>query len=149
MHNVKQTLGIGTEQLSSHINTTNQRVYLEKKDFNVWWSTKIGLWSKVMWSYESRFTLWQSDECIRVWREADEVMHLSSLESPRFCNIMYPKNEVSWKHCMARLFHQWIFPSLMARPCSKMAMPGLICLNLWKRSSGSMTHHFSHMEFRP
>ncbi len=32
-----------------------------------------------MWSDESRFTLFQSDGCIRVRREADEVMHPSYL----------------------------------------------------------------------
>ena len=34
---------------------------------------------KVMWSDESRFTLFQSDGRIRVRREADEVMHPSCL----------------------------------------------------------------------
>ncbi len=32
-----------------------------------------------MWSDESRFTLFQSDGCIRVRREADEVMHTSCI----------------------------------------------------------------------
>ena len=36
-------------------------------------------WKKVMWSDESRFTLFQSDGRIRVRREADEVMHPSCL----------------------------------------------------------------------
>lgn len=36
-------------------------------------------WKKVIWFDESRFTLFQSDGCIRVRREADEVMHPSSL----------------------------------------------------------------------
>ena len=34
---------------------------------------------KVMWSDESRFTLFQGDGRIRVRREADEVMHPSCL----------------------------------------------------------------------
>ncbi|KAF7659613.1 hypothetical protein LDENG_00295490 [Lucifuga dentata] len=36
-------------------------------------------WKKLMWSDESRFTLFQSNGCIRVRREADEVMHPSCL----------------------------------------------------------------------
>ena len=36
-------------------------------------------WKKVMWSDESRLTLFQSDGSIRVRREADEVMHPSCL----------------------------------------------------------------------
>ncbi len=36
-------------------------------------------WKKVMWSDESRFTLFQSDGRIRVRREANEVMHPSCL----------------------------------------------------------------------
>ena len=36
-------------------------------------------WKKVMWSNESRFTLFQSDGCIRVRREGNEVMHPSCL----------------------------------------------------------------------
>ncbi|KAF7652311.1 hypothetical protein LDENG_00098550 [Lucifuga dentata] len=39
----------------------------------------LELWKKVMWSDESRFTLFQSDGHIRVRREADEVMHPSCL----------------------------------------------------------------------
>ena len=36
-------------------------------------------WKKVMWSDESRLTLFQSDGSIRVRREAGEVMHPSCL----------------------------------------------------------------------
>ena len=65
-------------------------------------------WKKVMWSDESRFTLFQSDGRIRVRREADEVipgtyqtslwghcyLGLIQLVRSRFSNIMCPKNEV-------------------------------------------------------
>ena len=67
-------------------------------------------WKKVMWSDESRFTLFQSDGHIGVRREADEVLHPSCLQyklwghfhdlgllqlvRSRFSNIMSPKNEV-------------------------------------------------------
>lgn len=39
-------------------------------------SVKIGLWKKLMWSHESKFTIFQSDGCIRVRKEVDEIMHL-------------------------------------------------------------------------
>ena len=83
-------------------------------------------WKKVMWSDESRFTLFQSD----VW-----------LVRSKFSNIMCPKNEVSWLYWMTRLFHQWIFSSLVAQAYSKMTMLGFIGLKLWKSGSGSMRHH--------
>ena len=72
-------------------------------------------WKKVMWSDESRFTLFQSDGRIRVRGDADEVMPSSclvptvqtcggqcydlgllQLVRSRFSNVMSPKNLVSW-----------------------------------------------------
>ena len=50
--------------------------------------------------------------------------------------------QTSWIYWMTWFFHQWIFPSLMAREYSKMTMPGFITLKLWKSGSGSMRHHF-------
>lgn len=69
---------------------------------------------KVMWSDESRVTLFQSDGYFRVRREEDAVMHPLSLLPPvqacrgsselglvqlvrsMFSYIICPKNEVSW-----------------------------------------------------
>ena len=52
-----------------------------QKGFSLLGSIEIGLeqWEKVMWSDESRFTLFHSDGRIMVRREADEVMHPSCL----------------------------------------------------------------------
>ena len=46
-------------------------------------------WKKVMWSDESRLTLFQSDGSIRVRREAGEVMHPSCL-----CRLYKPVGAV-------------------------------------------------------
>ncbi len=43
---------------------------------------------------------------------------------------------------MTRLFHQFIFSSLIAWAYSKLTMPGFIGLKLRKSGSGSMRHHF-------
>lgn len=71
---------------------------------------------KVMWSDESRVSLFQSDGYIRVRREEDAAMHplsplppvqacrgssepgLPQLVRSMFSYIMCPKNEVSWLH---------------------------------------------------
>lgn len=67
---------------------------------------------KVMWSNESRFTMFQCDGCIRASRREDEVIHpsceLPTLQSfkgsaliwiqlfrSRLSNIMCPQSEVS------------------------------------------------------
>ncbi len=55
------------------INEANRKKGLDIKDWT------LEQWKKVMWSDESRFTLFQSDGRIRVRREADEVMHPSCL----------------------------------------------------------------------
>ncbi len=116
-----------------------------------------------MWSDESRFTLSQSDWCIRVRREVDEVMHLSCLvPTAQACwgsamiwvaavgqvkvQQRYVPKEwgqlTTWIYWMTRLFHQWIYSSLMARAYSKTTMPEFIRLKLGKSGSGSMRHHF-------
>ncbi|KAF7646280.1 hypothetical protein LDENG_00190250 [Lucifuga dentata] len=54
----------------------------QKKRLQFAWEQKdwtLEQWKKVMWSDESRFTLFQSDGRIRVRREVDEVMHPSCL----------------------------------------------------------------------
>ena len=58
-----------------------------------------GAMEKVMWSEESKFNLFQSDRCIMVRREADEVMHPSCLlPTVQACGGR-----------MSRFFHRWIF----------------------------------------
>ncbi len=110
-------------------------------------------WKKVMWSDESKFTLFQSYGRIRVRREADKVMHpsclvptiqacggsamiwgccsRSGLGSAKFVPKEWGQltTRIYW---ITRLFHQWIFSSLIARAYSKMTMPGFIGLKLWK-----------------
>ena len=80
---MKGTQGIGTEQLCSLKKTTNQWGNPNRKkslqfarEHEDW---TLEHWKKVMWSDESRFILFQSDACIRVIREADEVMYPSCL----------------------------------------------------------------------
>ena len=128
-------------------------------------------WKKVMWSDGSRFTLFQSDVRIRIRREADEVMPPSCLvPTVQACGgsaviwcccswsglgsaTLWAKEWdqlTTWTYWMTRLFHQWIFSSLMARAYSKMTMPGFIWLKLWKSGSGSTRHHFhTWIESRP
>ena len=104
-----------------------------------------------MWSDESRFTLFHSDGCIRLRRETDEVMYPSCLEpAVQACG----GSAMIWSCCswsglgsatscaqkmrsanhltilVTRLYHQWMFSSLMARAYSKMTMPGFIGLKL-------------------
>ena len=105
-------------------------------------------WTKVMWSDESRFTLFQRDGRIRVRREADEVMPPSCLvPTAQTCGgsamiwgccswsgqQRYEPKEwgqlTTWIYWMIRLFHQWIFSSLMAWASSKMLR--LIRPKLW------------------
>ena len=57
------------------ISETNQRKKLQFAWEHKEWT--LQQWKKVMWSDESRFTLFQSDGGIRVRREADEVIHPS------------------------------------------------------------------------
>lgn len=42
---------------------------------------EAGLWKKVMWSDECRFTLFQSDGCTGVKGEVDKVMHLPTAQA--------------------------------------------------------------------
>ena len=98
-------------------------------------------WKKVMWSDESRFTLFQSDGGIRVRREADEVMHSSWLVPTSLWGLglwsgvgqvqqRYVPKEwgqlTTWRYWMTRSLHQWSFSSLMSWTCSKMMMPGFM-----------------------
>ena len=76
MHNVKRTQGVGTEQPCSPKKAT---WLIRKEGLSLLGSIKIGLWSNGRRScgvMSPDCTLFQSDECIRVRREEDEVMHL-------------------------------------------------------------------------
>ena len=100
---------------------------------------------------------------IRVRREADEVMHpsclvptvvqacggsamiwgccsWSCLGSLTLCAQIWGQLTI-WIYWMTRLFHQWIFSSLMAQGFSKMTTPRFTRLKLWKSGSGCMRHH--------
>lgn len=59
------------------ISDSNQKKRLQFAREHKDWT--LEQWKKVMWSDESRFTLFQSDGRIRVRREAGEVMHPSCL----------------------------------------------------------------------
>ncbi len=164
MHNAKGTQGIGTKQLLALRKPLISEAKRKKgfvrlklaREHNKW---TLEQWKKVMWSDESRFTLFQSDGRIRVRREADELMHSSCLvPTAQACggsamiwgccswsglgSATYVPKEwgqlTTWIYWMTRLFHQWIFSSLMARAYSKMTMPGFIGLKLWKNGSGSI-----------
>lgn len=52
---------------------------IEKRLQSAWEYKDLTLWKNVMWSDESRLILFQSNGCIRVWRQADGVMLLSCL----------------------------------------------------------------------
>uniref|UniRef100_A0AAQ6A8K8 Cartilage oligomeric matrix protein n=1 Tax=Amphiprion ocellaris TaxID=80972 RepID=A0AAQ6A8K8_AMPOC len=63
------------------ISEANQKKRLQFAMEHKYWTLEH--YKKVMWSDESRFTLFQSDGCIRVRREVDEVMHSSWLVPTR------------------------------------------------------------------
>lgn len=145
---------IGTEQLCSlKESLPNLSVRLIRKKVSIF----QGAWRlKVTLSDESRFTLFQSDGCIRVRKVPDEGMHTSclvptghacwgscnlrvlKLVRSRFSDIMCPNNEVSWPgYSINGLFLPWWCRY------SKMTMPGVIGLKLSVRGSGRMRHNWN------
>ena len=70
------------------VSATNQKKCLEFAQNHRNWT--VEQWKKVMWSDESRFTLFQNDGCIRVWREPHEAMDPS-------CTTLDPSS--IWRQC--------------------------------------------------
>ena len=115
-----------------------------------------------MLSEESRFILFQSDGCIKVKKEADEVMHPSCLVPTLqacggsamiwgCCSWSGLGSATLWAQRMRladylNILNNQVIPSvdsyLMVWAYSKMTMPGFIQLKLLKSGSGSMRHHF-------
>ena len=124
---------------SKSISTHTMQRHIQKLRLNSWSD-----WKKVMWSDESRFTLFQSDGPIRVRREVDEVMYPSCLvpNLQAFGGSAVIWGWFSWSGLgSATMCAQNIFSSLMARAYSKMTMPGFIRLRLWTSGSGRLTQH--------
>ena len=125
------------------------------REHNDW---TVEQWKQVMWTDESSLTLFQSDGCIRVRREVDEVMHPSCLETTTHTcggSVMI-WGGFSWSAmlCAQKLrsadnlnILNQVFPSMDfffpdGTAYSKMTMPQFIRLKLWKSGSRSMRHHF-------
>ena len=109
---------------------------------------------------ESRFTLFQSDRCIRLRTEADEVMHPSCLvPTVQACGgSAMILGCCSWSGlgsatlCAQRMKSSWLpeytewpgyyISGFLARAYSKMTMPEFIRVKLWKSGLERMRHQF-------
>ena len=126
-------------------------------------------WKKVMWSNESRFTLFQSDGCIRVRREGNKVMHPSCLVfTVQACwgSVMI-WGWFSWSDLGSvtlgapkmrsadylntlneQVFPSMDFSSLVAWEYCEMTMPRFIRLKLWKSGSGVAAAQLSRHQYK-